>query len=284
MSFKNFDKAKVWKLWPWGTLVSGPAALLALLWAVTTVNDVCGSVSNYTTCLHTPKTIQSEVLQLYCQSGCFIFFLLYFNKVLDKGQMLWCRCNCVSVTASKCKAGCVHKLFVNITFIESFWERMFIWLRGRRCHWYNMFPLQCRSQFAYVHTFSGLLASSSYIISEDVNQFSWTSSDFYDCSQPTTLWIWNWIFSMLHATHWSNHQALINVFWYAASDPHFLIIWKLIIILSYTQLRADMALLNISEECGYLLQTICLILLFPPQIICGGQRQNEIETLWYYVL
>lgn len=51
-----------------------------------------------------------------------------------------------------------------------------------------------------------------------------------------------------HATRqrpWSNHWALTNVFCYAVSDPNTVIIWKLIIILSYARLGADVALLNI---------------------------------------
>lgn len=68
---------------------------------------------------------------------------------------------------------------------------------------------------------------------------------------------------------WSNHWTLTNVFCYAVSDPNILMIWKLIIILSCTQLLADMELLNISEGYGYLSQTIYLVLLFlPSDILC----------------
>lgn len=77
---------------------------------------------------------------------------------------------------------------------------------------------------------------------------------------------------------WSNHQALTNIFCYAISDPNILMIWKLIIILSYTRPLTDMSLSNIWEDCGYLSQTICLLLHFSPQIVYG-HKLYEIETL-----
>lgn len=88
-------------------------------------------------------------------------------------------------------------------------------------------------------------------------------------------------FPWLHPTYKSVHLKLnlpnaTNILLYC-SISNILKIWKLIIILSYTQLPADTALLNISERCGYLSQTICRILLFPLRLFVWARGDIRLK-------